>query len=129
MAKKKNVTDPPSRRIFLLGLTAVSALPALSEASAAIPAPATAAEPQAQASNSTEVDALMTIVTFRYGSYLQSAELPMVRRGLERLQRNAAELLKVPIHNGDAPGVLERRLFVRTGCGNQCGTRCFLGRR
>jgi hypothetical protein len=106
MAKKKNVVDPPSRRAFLLGLTAVSALPALSEASAATPAPATAAEPQAQASNSTEVDALMAIVTFRYGSYLQSAELPMVRRGLERLQRNAAELLKVPIHNGDAPDCL-----------------------
>jgi hypothetical protein len=104
MAKKKNVTDPPSRRAFLLGLTAASALPALSDALAATPA--TAAEPQAQASNSTEVDALMAIVTSRYGSYLQSAELPVVRHGLERLQRNAAELLKVPIHNGDAPDCL-----------------------
>ena len=106
MAKKKNVTDPPSRRAFLLGLTAVSALPTLSSASAATLAPATAAEPQTQASNSTEVDALMAIVTSRYGSYLQSGELPMVRRGLERLQRNAAELLKVPIHNADAPDCL-----------------------
>jgi hypothetical protein len=105
MAKKKNVTDPPSRRAFLLGLTAVSALPAFSDALAATPG-ATAAEPQAQASNSTEVDALMAIVTSRYGSNLQGAELPMVRRGLERLQRNAAELLKVSIHNGDAPDCL-----------------------
>jgi hypothetical protein len=106
MAKKKNVIDPPTRRAFLLGLTAVSALPAFSDALAATPAPAAAAESQAHASNSTEVDALMAIVTSRYGSYLQSAELTMVGRGLERLQRNAAELLKVPIHNGDAPDCL-----------------------
>jgi hypothetical protein len=106
MAKKKNVTDLPSRRAFLLGLTAVSALPAFSDASAVTPAPAKAAESQFQASTSTEVDALMAIVTSRYGSYLQSEELPMVRRGLERLQRNATELLKVQIHNGDAPDCL-----------------------
>lgn len=106
MAKRKNVTDPTSRRTFLLGLTAVSALPTLSEAFAATPVPAIADESQAKVSDSVEVDALMAIVTYRYGSYLQSAELPAVRHGLERLRRNSAELLKVPIHNGDAPDCL-----------------------
>lgn len=69
-------------------------------------APASGADEQVQATDATEIDAQMRIVQARYGSYLQDSEMPLIRRGLERNRRSAEEILKVSIHNGDAPDCL-----------------------
>jgi hypothetical protein len=106
VAKGSGITDSPSRRAFLVGLTAVTALPAVPEALGATPAPAPPQVPQSSSSDAAQVDALLTILTARFGSYLQSADMPAIRVGLERLRRNAAELHKIPMHNGDAPDSL-----------------------
>jgi hypothetical protein len=52
------------------------------------------------------VDALLAIVTAQFGSYLQNADTPAIRRGLERISKNSAELQKITMHNGDAPDCL-----------------------
>jgi hypothetical protein len=100
MAKLTNSLDPYSRRSFLFGLAVAAAVPELSAAvgMASLPAPGEQTQ-----THSTEVDILTEMVRTRYGTYLQSADWPIVQRGLERFPRTAVEVLKVNIHNGDAP--------------------------
>jgi hypothetical protein len=106
VAKGSGIPDFPSRRAFLVGLTAATALPAVPEAFAATPAPAPPQVSQSGSSDGAQVDALLAILTARFGSYLQSADMPAIRRSLERIRRSAAELQKIPMHNGDAPDCL-----------------------
>jgi hypothetical protein len=110
MAKRDSPLDPPSRRVFLLGLTAATGLSVVPEAFAATPDPVTAEAAPIQAAAAgkagSEVDAVMALLTARYDSYLQAADLTAIRHGVERVHRNVNELLKVPIHNGDAPDSL-----------------------
>jgi hypothetical protein len=95
----------PTRRGFLLGLAAAAAVPTLSASGqASTPAGSVNQEPATTASP--EVDALMAIVMLKYGAYLKKEELPLVRRSLERQNTAIATLMKVPIHNDDAPDFL-----------------------
>jgi len=48
----------------------------------------------------------MTIVNLRFGSYLKSEEVPLVRRSIERQYASVDTLRKVPIHNDDMPDLL-----------------------
>lgn len=102
MAKLTNSPHPCSRRSFLFGLAVAAAVPELTAAVGAGMASLPAAGQQAQA-HSVEGDVLTEMVRARYGKYLQGADWPIVQRGLDRLPRTAAEVLKVNIHNGDAP--------------------------
>jgi hypothetical protein len=107
MKSEDVVVDSATRRNFLLGLAAAAALPVLSEASSAqAPMPAASASADAAGSDSTEIDALMAIVTLRYGSYISSEELPLVRRSIERQHASILALRAIPIHNDDAPDCL-----------------------
>ena len=105
MEKQDSLFVSATRRSFLLGLAAAAALPALPEA---LPAqgPAPRASPALGPVDSAEIDSLMAIVTLRYGSYIGSEELPLVRRALERQHTGIVALRKVPIHNWDAPDCL-----------------------
>jgi hypothetical protein len=48
----------------------------------------------------------MEIVRLRYGSYLAEDDAPEIKRGIERMLRNAEALAKVKTTNGDAPDFL-----------------------
>ena len=48
----------------------------------------------------------MEIVRLRYGSYLAAEDAPEIKRGIERMLRNAETLAKVKTTNGDAPDFL-----------------------
>jgi len=106
VANQTNSSDPCSRRSFLLGLAAATALPELPAVVGTTLEPANAAGQQAQTSHSADVDALTGIVRLRYGEYLQSADAAVLQRGLDRLLRNAEEVLKVNIRNSDGPDCL-----------------------
>jgi hypothetical protein len=93
-----------TRRSFLLGLAAAAALPALPEASLAQASPSGA--PGLSSADTAEIDALMAIVSLRYGSYLKSDEVPLVRRALERQRAGVVTLGKLHIDNSDAPDCL-----------------------
>ena len=56
--------------------------------------------------DSPQADALMEIVRLRYGSYLAEDDAPEIKRGIERMLRNAETLAKVKTTNGDAPDFL-----------------------
>ncbi len=105
MAKPTNSPRPHSRRSFLFGLAAATAVPELPALSGATMLPANAAGQQTQ-THSVEVDAFTEVVRMRYGKYLQSADWSILQRGLDRLPRTATEVLKVNIHNSDAPDCL-----------------------
>jgi hypothetical protein len=105
--KQTNSPNPRSRRSFVFGLAAAAAAaPELAGVLGAALAPANAAGQQTQTSHSPENDALTELVRLRYGNYLQSADMPILERGLDRLSRSAKEVLKVKIDNGDAPDCL-----------------------
>jgi hypothetical protein len=104
MKSEDILIDSATRRSFLVGLAAAAALPALPAASLA-QAPAVAG-PAPGTPEASEIDALMAIVTLRYGSYINSEELPLVRRSIERQYASVATLRKTPIHNDDAPDIL-----------------------
>jgi hypothetical protein len=101
--KRTDSLNGRSRRSFLLGLAAATAVPELSPAQGTPGTPAVATAEQAKDSHSAEVDALTEIVRLRYGQYLQSADMPILQRGLERFSVTRQEVLKVDIHNGDGP--------------------------
>jgi hypothetical protein len=104
MKNENAIVDSATRRSFLVGLAAAASLPAL-PAAALAQAPAAAASPAA--GDAAEIDALMAIVSLRYGSYIKSEELPLVRRSIERQYASVAMLRKTPIHNeDDAPDIL-----------------------
>lgn len=94
MANNSNSLNPHSRRSFLFGLAAAAAVPAL---------PVNVAGQQTEAAPSAEADALMQTVRLRYGKYLEDGDTPLIERGIERVLRSTQEVLKVNIHNGDAP--------------------------
>jgi hypothetical protein len=104
MKDQNAFAETASRRNFLLGVAAVAALPTLPAVSlaqaSATPSPAPGS-PEAL-----EIDALMTIVNLRFGSYLKSEEVPLVRRSIERQYASVDTLRKVPIHNDDMPDLL-----------------------
>lgn len=106
MTKRTNSPNCHSRRSFLFGLAAATAVPELSAARGTALAPAVAAAEQATVSHSSEVDALTEIVRLRYGAYLQSGDTLILQRGLARFSGTREEVLKVGIHNGDAPDCL-----------------------
>jgi hypothetical protein len=56
--------------------------------------------------DSPQADALMESVRLRYGSYLAEDDAPEIKRGIERMLRNAETLAKVKTTNGDAPDFL-----------------------
>ena len=104
MKSEHAIVDSATRRSFLVGLAAAATLPALP---AAALAQAPAASPAAGTAEAAEIDALMAIVSLRYGSYIKSDELPLVRRSIERQYASVAMLRKTPIHNeDDAPDIL-----------------------
>lgn len=105
MAKQTNSPHPRSRRSFLFGVAVAAAVPGLPSIVGASMASPPAAGQQTQ-THSAEVDVLTEMVRARYGKYLQSADWSIVQRGLDRLPRTAAEVLKVNIHNSDAPDCL-----------------------
>ena len=106
MTKSTDSHNCRSRPFFLFGLAAATAAPELPAAQGTTLAPAVAVAQQAKDSHSDEVDALTEIVRLRYGKYLQSDDMPILQRGLKRLSATREEVLKVPIHNGDAPDCL-----------------------
>ena len=56
--------------------------------------------------DSPQADALMEMVRHRYGSYFAEDDAPEIKRGIERMLRNAETLAKVKTTNGDAPDFL-----------------------
>jgi hypothetical protein len=92
MLRKSQVKN---RRTFLRTLAAAPIFPALASAS-----PQDAAPPQRP---SAEVDALAETVRLRYGQYLAEDDMPEIKRGIERMLRNAEALGKIKITNGDEP--------------------------
>ena len=105
MTTEDALTGQPTRRGFLLGLAAATSLPILLEPS--VEAQTAASSPAAQtAAPNPEVDVQMAMINLRYGSYLKSTDLPLLRRSLERQQASIATVLKVPITNADAPDFL-----------------------
>jgi hypothetical protein len=102
MAKLTNSFHPCSRRSFLFGLAVAAAVPELPAAVGVTMASLPAAGQQGEA-HSVEADLLTEMVRARYGKYMQGADWAIVQRGLDRLPRTAAEVLKVKINNGDAP--------------------------
>lgn len=50
--------------------------------------------------------ALAEMVQLRYGSYLQAGDMEEIKRGIARMERNAAALAMVKTTNGDAPDFL-----------------------
>lgn len=105
MRKRNQIPAYPSRRSFLVGLAGAAALPAALGALAEAPS-VLAAGAQAGPSESASVEALMAIVKARFGTYLQSTDMPAIHRGLEQIRMMAVELQKFPLHNGDAPDCL-----------------------
>jgi hypothetical protein len=110
VANQAKPTDRNNRRAFLCGLAAAAVVPALpaipATAWGAILAPGKAAGRQTPSSPSPEVAALTELVRLRYGKYLEDRDMPVLRRGLERIPRSAAEVLKVRITNNDPPDCL-----------------------
>jgi hypothetical protein len=92
MLRKSQVKN---RRTFLRTLAAAPIFPALAPAS-----PQDAAPPQRP---SAEVDALAETVRLRYGQYLAEDDMPEIKRGIERMLRNAEALGKIKITNSDEP--------------------------
>jgi hypothetical protein len=92
MPRKLHIKD---RRTFLRTLAAAPMLPAIATAS-----PQEAAAPQQR---SAEVDALAETVRLRFGQYLAPDDMPEIKRGIERMLRNAEALSRIKITNSDEP--------------------------
>lgn len=82
------------RRAFLRTLAAAPAITVLEPLHAQEPSPA----PQ-----SAQVDALAEVVRLRYGQYLVDGDMPEIKRGIERMLRNAEAINRIKITNGDEP--------------------------
>lgn len=85
-----------NRRTFLRALAAAPA----------IPAAAAAAQEAAPAPQSAEVDARAELVRLRFGKYLTDDDMPEIKRGIERMLRNAEALSRIKLTNGDEPDFL-----------------------
>jgi hypothetical protein len=94
VGKKSQVRN---RRTFLRALAAAPVIPALESASAqdAPPAP-----------ESAKVDALAEVVRLRFGEYLAENDMPEIKRGIERMLRNADAINRITLTNADEPDFL-----------------------
>lgn len=106
--KEQALSNLPNRRSFLLAMSAAGLLPVLPEASAQSTGAVPSRTQNSESADPAEIDALVAMVTLRYGGYLQPSDMANLRRGMQRIRRSAAELLKVPIDNGDGPDCLFR---------------------
>lgn len=107
MTPQREETITPTRREFLLGLAAAAALPVVQPASAQTTSAATpAVAGQPAAVDPAKVDAVMALLTLRFGSYIGHDEMALVRRSLERQEAAISTLQQIPIHNWDAPDFL-----------------------
>ncbi len=50
-----------------------------------------------------QVDELAELVNLRYGKYLTDGDMPEIKRGIERMLRNAETIGKVKITNANEP--------------------------
>ncbi|HEY2014777.1 MAG TPA: hypothetical protein VGH38_14815 [Bryobacteraceae bacterium] len=85
-----------NRRAFLQSMAAAPLMVPVTEA----------AQAQVQETPSPfagQVDALAELVKLRYGKYLAEGDMPEIKRGIERMLRNAETLSKIKISNGDEP--------------------------
>jgi hypothetical protein len=77
---------------------------------AAVPLALTAAETgQAQeppSPSSNQVDELAKLVELRYGKYLADGDILEIKRGIQRMVRNAETISRVKITNADEPDFL-----------------------
>lgn len=89
MAKKSD------RRTFLRAVAATPMLQALHPLDA-----------QETPRDSPQADALAEGIRLRYGAYLAADDMPEIKRGIERMLRNAETLAKVKTTNSDGPDFL-----------------------
>ena|ERR1043166_9101962 len=100
MVRGPKFDGPEDRRTFFRTLAAAPLLPG---ALAAL-APAEMAVAQESASPfAGPVDALAEVVRLRFADYLAAGDMDEIKRGIERMLRNAEAISKVRITNGDEP--------------------------
>jgi len=83
-----------NRRTFLRALAAAPAISATREA---------AAQDAAPSPESAEVAVRAELVRLRFGKYLNDDDMPEIKRGIERMLRNAEALSRFKLTNGDEP--------------------------
>jgi hypothetical protein len=83
-----------SRRTFLQGMAGA---PLLISAAENAPAQESTSPFTAQA------DALAQVIQLRYGQFLTEGDMPEIKRGIERMLRNAETIGKIKITNADEP--------------------------
>ena len=100
---KKRVT-PSSRREFAKSLAVIAAAPALSRAAER---PATLASPLQQTPPADQpspvAESLTEVVRLRHGKHLSEEQLNLVKRSIDRSQRNADRMRQFKLVNGDEP--------------------------
>jgi hypothetical protein len=85
-----------NRRAFLQSIAAAPLV-----ASAPVTAQAQAQESPSPLAG--QVDAVAELIKLRYGKYLAADDMPEIKRGIERMLRNAETLAKIKITNSDEP--------------------------
>src|ERR1700683_9257 len=83
-----------NRRTFLRSIAAVPLIASTAES-------AQGQEPASPFAG--QVDALAELVNLRYGKYLIDGDMPEIKRGIERMLRNAETIGKGKITNSDEP--------------------------
>jgi hypothetical protein len=83
-----------NRRTFLQSIAAAPLVIAAAET-------AQAQEPASPFAG--QVDELAQVVNLRYGKYLTEGDMPEIKRGIERMLRNAETISKIKITNADEP--------------------------
>jgi hypothetical protein len=86
-----------NRRTFLRSVAAVPLVFTAAETGQA-------QEPPAPFSN--QVEELAKLVELRYGKYLADGDMGEIKRGIERMVRNAERISRVKITNADEPDFL-----------------------
>lgn len=82
-----------NRRTFLRALAAAPAISATREAAAQ----------DAAGAPDPEVAVRAELVRLRFGKYLKDDDMPEIKRGIERMLRNAEALSRFKLTNGDEP--------------------------
>ena len=96
MAKKSNSDSLRSRRKFLGTVAAGPLLPSALSIRAG-------RSQENRSGQSIHVDAMAEIIRLRFGSYMASEDLEKIKRGLERMLRNAEAISKVKLTNSNEP--------------------------
>ena len=86
-------TKAENRRKFLRAIAAAPMIPALGTVDAQ----------EATSQASAAVDARAEVIRLRFGQYLADDDMPEIKRGIERLLRNAEAINRIKITNGDEP--------------------------